>query len=205
MHSKKDVARKDLTLAAVMIPFGRGHGYGYASTFTSTYAGSTAGNRVGNLPGIHLGLPRRHRPPSGLQLTVTAVPNVGAHPHIPTTPRERERPDHSTHRLSSSDSKTLGSLRPSRSHHRSNTTDDRLLLHRDKSPTALFGEPFMPPTLVPIPRRPPSSHPYSTLPPIAPDAPSSSGADPSGDECTGSEEESETESLLGDSEEEVCG
>lgn len=185
------------------MPFGRGHGYGYAPNLTSTYAGSSAGSRAGNLPDVPLSLTRRHRPPSGLQLTVTAVPNIGTHPHIPTTPRERERPGHNTHRLSSSDSKTLESLRPDRSHHRRNTSDDRLLMHRDRSPKTLFGEPFRPPALMPIPGRLPSSHPYRTLPPIAPDVPSNSEADLS-EEHTGSEEEGETESLLGESEEEVC-
>ena len=210
-ENHENVAMKkghDLTLAAAM-PFGRGrgYGYGYASSHASTYAGSTAGStagsRDGNLPDIALRLPRRHRPPSGLQLTVTAVPNMGAHPHVPMTPRERERPEHNTHRLSSSDSEALESLRPIRGHCRRNTSDDRLLLRRDKPPNTLLGGASRPSTVMPLPQRPPSSLPYGTLPPITSDVPSSSEVDASNEECSGSGKESETESSLGESEEEV--
>ena len=198
----------DLTLATAM-PFGRGRGYGYgyasslASTYTGSTAGSTAGSRDGNLPDIALRLPQRHRPPSGLQLMGAAVPNLGPHPHVPMTPRERERPEHSPLRLSSSDSKALESLRPIRGHCRRNTSDDRPLLRRDKPPNTLLGGASRPSSVMPLPQRPPSSLPYGTLPPITSDVPSSSEADASNEECSGSGKESETESSLGESEEEV--
>ena len=206
----------DLTAAAM--PFGRGYGYGYgyASSHVSTYtgsragstarstAGSTAGSRDGYLPDIALRLPRKHRPPSGLQLMGTAAPNMGAHPHVPMTPRERERSVHNTSRLSSSDPKGLESLRPiNRGHDRRHTTDDRMLLRRDKPPNTLLGGASRPSTVMPLPQRPPSSLPYSTLPPIISDVPSNSEVDPTKEEHSGSGKESETESSLGESEEEV--
>ena len=201
----------DLTAAAM--PFGRGYGYGYgyASSHASTYtgsragstAGSTAGSRDGNLPDIALRLPRRHRPPSGLQLMGTAAPNMGAHPHVPMTPRERERSVHYTSRLSSSDPKGLESLRPIRRHDRHHTTDDRMLPRGDKPQYSSLGGASRPSTVMPLPQRPPSSFPYRTLPPIFSDVPSSSEVDPTKEEDSGSRKESETESSLGESEEEV--
>ncbi len=123
--------------------------------------GTTFGN-LPQIPGTSHGYGVRLRPGSGLVPTITGVPNMGAHPHAPTLPRERAS------RLSSSDSKAIETLRPSsrekRVHVRRSTADDALLrqggrgAHRNPIP------PHRPPLHV---RVPPTAQPLPPLPAAA--------------------------------------
>ena len=136
---------------------------------------SPMGNMIGHplrLPGV------RQRPASALKVLAGAVPNKGAHPHIPTVSRERKQ----NLRLSNSDSKATEALRPqSRSRHVRQSTADDAILQKER-PLAFPGlAPRRPhtqaaarQTLQPIANRPPSSlprHPRElvskTLPPIS--------------------------------------
>lgn len=139
----------------------RGTGEKYQLAMSGRYAPSvySVGNTAGylpKLPGV------RMRCSSSLTPIITAAPNMGAHPHVLTVPREK------SHRLSSSDSRVLEALRTSSKssmHTRRNTADEKLP-HKPPSPA---GRPLF----APVSQRPPSSvQPvsrtvYSTLPPIA--------------------------------------
>lgn len=125
------------------------------------------------------------RPASGLQLDITALPNMGLN-HPPTVPRERPQTQAQArlHKSSSSDSATLDKLREMNhgSSHRGIygrrfSTDDKILLA--KHPRPPLGDVNPPEKssakgLTPLNRPPSSYRPgeapsrkvYSTLPPI---------------------------------------
>ena len=80
----------------------------------------------------------RARPTSGLKPVVTNVPNAGAHPHLPTTPRERSASIVST----LSDSTALGRPFSRRLTARTSAENYRL----QPRPHAKLGTPASPPT-----------------------------------------------------------
>lgn len=131
---------------------------------------SRPGNTFGNLPKIPgagtspvaQGYGVRLRTGSGLVPTVTGVPNMGAHPHIPTLPREKPQ------RLSSSDSRAMEVLRPAsresrRSHPRRGTADDALLGQGSRS-IRVTAPPGRPPSSSVQPRRLATAQPLPPLP-----------------------------------------
>lgn len=160
----------------------------------------------------------RLRPSNDLHLDVHGLPNLGL-PHQPTVPRQRPQTQYQQfrrHSLVKSDSQAVDSLRTStragsiRSHDRSKTVDDRVLVARKELAKT-------PQKLEPLPKRPPSSNKtlvalepsdkarhFHTLPPIEGEAEAESQL--SVDKPPSSIEDdfkSSTESSL-ESEDEVC-
>ena len=169
---------------------GYSHPYGYAprnALGANTGPGGGSKGAGSNLPSIFdnpgpggLVLPLRHRPDSGLQLDVKALPNRDL--FFTTTPRDRAENGGTAagNRLSSSDT-SADRIRQARMLHTSQasrlpTGEGRFLHQRRAShPAVLSGEGVKPigatpPTLAPIVRRPPSStlreQPGRKLPPI---------------------------------------
>ncbi len=160
----------------------------------------------GNLPSIPITATRtatgygygtgvRLRPGSALVPTITGVPNMGAHPHTPTVPKEKPL------RLSSSDSKAMEMLRPAsrerRQHTRCSTTDDALLRQGSRPTRAADRVLRQPPPRPPAPTRALSSsfhrHLSATQPlPPLPDPTDGHGEGDS--QVGGSESSGETES-----------